>query len=312
MAKVIGGLVKQILRKAMKWNSSGKEYTYHTSVPLNQDMRIGFNELAKKTFGLDFETWYQNGYWDKNYIPHILLDHNRVVANVSVNIINTEWAGNRKCYIQLGTVMTDAAYRKKGLARFLMKRVLSEWKDKCDAVFLFANDSVLDFYPKFGFSPASEYQSEMPVHHVQGHVKKLDMSSEEDKSLLFSKYRQSNPFSALPVVNNTGLLMFYCSQSMSNHVFYIEEHDAVVIAEYEEDRLLCYDIFCSHDKNLRDILSVMAQESTAKAVFGFALKQDYPCKLMPFKEKDTTLFILDSKENIFSHNQLMFPLLSHA
>jgi hypothetical protein len=235
-----------------------------------------------------------------------------VVANVSVNIIDTVWQNQRKSYIQLGTVMTDIEYRNKGLARFLINKILEEWKDKCDAVYLFANDSVLDFYPKFGFVKAIQYQSEMPIYKAQGVVKKLDMSLPQDRELLLSKYAQSNPFSALPMIDNVGLLMFYCSQFMNNNIYYIEKYDAIVIAEYEDDSLLCFDIFCNNDKDMCDILSIMAIESTKNAVFGFTPKQAYNYKISQLNEKNTTLFVLSSKENLFAHNQLMFPLLSHA
>ena len=31
-------------------------------------LRQSFDALAKKTFGISFEDWYQNGCWDDNYI----------------------------------------------------------------------------------------------------------------------------------------------------------------------------------------------------------------------------------------------------
>jgi predicted N-acetyltransferase YhbS len=290
----------------MKCNINGKEYTYNSNIIDNEQIRISFNELAKKTFGLNFETW------GKSYIPHVLLDNKHVVANVSINIIDTIWENQKKSYIQLGTVMTDIEYRNKGLARFLINKILEEWKDKCDAIYLFANDSVLDFYPKFGFVKAIEYRSEMPICKTQGVVKKLDMSLLQDRELLLSKYAQSNPFSALPMIDNVDLLMFHCSQFMNNNVCYIEKCDAIVIAECEDDSLLCFDIFCSNDKDMSDILSIMATERTKKVVFGFTPKQAYNYKISQLNEKNTALFVLSSKENVFAYNQLMFPLLSHA
>ena len=44
-------------------------------------------DLAKKTFGIDFEGWYENGLWKEDYIPYVLIDGDTVVSNVSVNII---------------------------------------------------------------------------------------------------------------------------------------------------------------------------------------------------------------------------------
>ena len=39
-----------------------------------------------------------------------------------------------------------------------MEWILQNWSDRCDGIYLFANDTVLDFYPKFGFLPAEEAQ----------------------------------------------------------------------------------------------------------------------------------------------------------
>lgn len=132
-------------------------YTTDKDIRNNEAVRASFNKLAADTFGLSFEQWYQDGYWTDLYIPYVLLDGGRVIANVSVNIIDTQWKGQTRKYIQLGTVMTAPGYRKQGLSRFLLEEALSDWKGLCDAIYLFANDSVLDFYPKFGFVKENEY-----------------------------------------------------------------------------------------------------------------------------------------------------------
>ena len=35
----------------------------------NPGLRASFNALAGEIFGLDFEDWYQNGYWGDSYNP---------------------------------------------------------------------------------------------------------------------------------------------------------------------------------------------------------------------------------------------------
>ena len=51
----------------------------------NEQLRHSFNELAMKTFDIDFEDWYQNGYWTDRYNPRSIVIDGKVVANVSVN-----------------------------------------------------------------------------------------------------------------------------------------------------------------------------------------------------------------------------------
>ena len=130
----------------------------------NAVLRHSFNELAKKTFGLDFEDWYQNGFWNDHYNPYSIVEDNRVLANVSVNktdmILNeTKPTEQRtlKHFLQLGTVMTEESCRNRGYIRILMEQIEKDYT-KQDGIYLFANDSVLSFYPKFGFNKALEYQ----------------------------------------------------------------------------------------------------------------------------------------------------------
>jgi GNAT superfamily N-acetyltransferase len=296
----------------MKYHINGNEYDFIKDVKESQQIRKSFNLLAQNTFCINFEPWYENGYMGDDYITYVLLHGDKVVSNVSVNIINTTWNNQRKLYIQLGTVMTDKEYRGKGLSRWLIEKVLEDWQDKCEAIYLFANDRVLNFYPKFGFEKALEYQCHKIVNKKCGMVEKLDMSLTHHKKLLLDIYKFSNPFSALPVENNDGLLMFYCSQFMRENIYYIDQYKAVVVAEYEDGNLICYDIFCEGKCTIEDILCTMAQQNTKIATLGFTPKLINDFQITELQEDGTTLFVLKGKENLFKENKLMFPLLSHA
>ncbi|MGL5348183.1 MAG: GNAT family N-acetyltransferase, partial [Peptostreptococcaceae bacterium] len=105
-----------------------KKYKYVSRYRNNEELRQSFNELAKKTFGIDFEQWYKDGYWSDRYMPYSLLDKEKVVANVSISIVDILIDGNKKKYMQIGTVMVDEDYRGIGLSKVLMEKVLSEWE----------------------------------------------------------------------------------------------------------------------------------------------------------------------------------------
>lgn len=286
--------------------------TIEKNIKETKKLRDSFIELAIETFDLSFEAWYQNGYWTDKYIPYAIVDGEEIVANASVNIIDTVWDKQPKRYIQIGTVMTKMAYRNKGLSRHIMEEILRDWQDNCDAIYLFANDTVLDFYPKFGFVKETEYQCTMPIISKDGGAKKLDMSKNEDRDLLKKYYAKSNPFSALPMLNNYGLLMFYCSAFMKDCVFYCEELDAVVIAMQSNDTLICLDIYCDGNKSLFDILAAVANAQTSSAILGFTPKDISVGTINPIEGGDDTLFIFRNKDNIFAQNKVMFPSLSHA
>ncbi|WP_373076637.1 GNAT family N-acetyltransferase [Fusobacterium varium] len=275
-------------------------------------LRRSFIKLAEEVFDLSFENWYQNGFWTDKYIPYVLIENGRkVVANVSVNIIDTVWENTSKCYIQLGTVMTDPEYRNRGFSSQLIREIISEWREKCDAIYLFANSKVLNFYPKFGFIKAAEYQYSLPFSAMKREFRKLEMSNSEDNFILKKYYERSNPFSAFPMNNNYELLMFYCSSFMKEHIYYSKKYDTVCIAIKNEDILTCFDIFGSDNYSMEEIIFSIGFEGVKQVVLGFTPKE---CKnYCGTKIKnDDTLFVLNSKENLFINNKLMFPLLSHA
>ena len=109
----------------------------------DKQLRDSFNALAAQTFGLNFEGWYQNGFWGDNYDPHSLLLDGKVVSNVSVNRTDLVIGGRRYRILQLGTVMTDPAYRGRGYGRAIMEYIEKEYAD-VDGIYLFGNDGVVD------------------------------------------------------------------------------------------------------------------------------------------------------------------------
>lgn len=289
------------------------KYLFRKQIREQRQLRESFMDLAVRTFDLSFESWYRAGFWTEKYIPYIFAEKNKVVANASVNIMDTVWQGEEKRYIQIGTVMTDPAYRQQGLCRKLIEKILDDWKGKSDCVYLFANNTVLDLYPKFGFVPADEHQYELELTETTRHTAftKLNMDLSADREVLARCYQQSNPYSILPMNHNFGLLMFYCDAVMSDCIYYDKEFDMVCIAERQGDVLICCDIFGKGGLSMEEFVSRIAV-GIKKVLFGFAPKETAAGRLAKINtaENDERLFILG--ENLFSDHQIRFPVLSHA
>jgi len=292
----------------------GEKYDYAVNYKENHNIRRSFNSLTRKTYGFDFEQWYQDGYWQKNYIPYSLLDGDTMVANVSVSIMDFLVLGEKKRYIQIGTVMTHKDYRNQGLSRLLIENIISEWEYKCELIYLFANDSVLNFYPKFGFVPVKEYQcaKSITLKDISDSAIKLNMSDENDRKLLYNKCNNSLTFSKIAMQENTSLVMFYCTSFMSDNVFYIKDFDAVVIAALNKGVLYLQDVFCSQVVSLDNIINSMSNKNIKKVVLGFMPKDISSYEINLLQKEDTTLFVRTNKSNIFDNHKLMFPILSHA
>lgn len=286
-------------------------WTIEKNIRGNPILRESFMELALQTFHIDFHAWWKNGFWEEKYIPYSITDGTQVAANISVNLIDMLWNGEKKRYIQLGTVMTAPEHRGKGFSRKLMETVLDDWKEKCDAVYLFANDSVLDFYPKFGFRKADEYQVSLKCSRKTGNVHKLDMSKPQDLQILFTYYQKSNPYSRFPMVDNKGLLAFYCTGFLKENVYFLQDFDTVAVVETDGTDCICYDLFSDTKADLEKILEVLAVPETKRMILGFTPNESIGQASL-LKEDDTTLFFLDGKDDLFHQHPLMFPLLSHA
>lgn len=293
---------------------NNKEYKFICDYRNNQRIRESFNELTEKIYGFNFRKWFDNGYWDNKYIPYSLLDGDKVMTNVSVNIMDFKVLGEEKRFIQLGTVMTEERYRGKGLSKALLNKVIEEWEDKCEFIYLFANDTVLNFYPKFGFKKYNQYQCLLEgTKKVEKEiVKKLNIAESDDKNTFIRILNNKKSLAKLDNIKNTSLVMFYCIDFMKDSIYYIEEYDVVAICEYSENELLIIDVFTTKDIELEKVINTLIKDNTKKVILGFTPNDTSIFREELIKGDNDTLFIRCKKETMFEKEKLMFPLLSHA
>lgn len=292
----------------------GKEYILLTDYQEDDVLRGSFNRLAEKTFGLNFEQWYRDGYWQRRYKPYSLADGDTIVANVSVNELDFFVFGQPRKYVQLGTVMTDPAYQGLGLSRTLMEQVIDDWQGRCELIYLFANDTVLNFYPKFGFEEASEYQCSKIIDQKApaSSVRKLDMQSPEDRDLFCRAVTRSKAQSAVSMTDNLPLIMFYCTSFLKDCIYYLSEYDAAAVAEFDGPTLTLHDLFCSGSVSPDDIIAALKNDQTQRVVLGFTPLDASSYEIDRIIGGDTTLFVRPSHGGALPEGEWMFPELSHA
>jgi len=298
----------------MEYSINGKQFSYIFNYKEDKDIRDSFNTLTQKVYGFSFEKWFQDGRWKDAYIPYSLLYKNVVVANVSINLIDFDVFGQKKRYIQIGTVMTDPEFRNMGLSRFLMEKIMEAWHGRFDMLYLFANDSVLDFYPKFGFEKAIEYQLSKKLKYIQPTMsaEKIDMTDNAKRQALVERICETKIISSLAMENNIGLIMFYCTSFMKENVYYISKYDAYVVAEFHNDTLYLQDLFCEAYVELDDIFAAMATDAIKEVVLGFTPSNKNGFEECVLNEDNSTLFVLGKDVEQFRYNRIMFPVLSHA
>lgn len=278
----------------------------------NDLLRHSFNELAAKTFGLDFEDWYQNGFWSDNYIPYSLVKDGRVVANVSVNRTDMAFAGVVKHFLQLGTVMTDEAYRNQGFIREIMKQINDDYLGKADGIYLFANDSVLDFYPKFGFQQSKEYQYSREITNTGAcQFEPLLMNSPARWKLLEDAMETNIFHGRFDMIQNNGLILFYVTKYMQENVYYHGPSDTYVIADTDGKNLFLHNVFSGTLTELDQVIELFGK-GIRHVTLGFVPMDPEKYEVTEVHEEDCTLFIKGSALKIMEQERLRIPSLSHA
>ena len=294
----------------MKRADGTKDFCIEKNYRNNEVLRASFNRLAEKTFGLNFENWYRNGFWKDNYIPYSVVIDGEVVSNVSVNACNMNYKGKLVKLIQLGTIMTDDDHRGNGYARVLMEEVLKDYDGKVDGIYLFANDSVLEFYPKFGFKEAKEYQFTKDVT-ISGECTAQNVPLRDkidfDRTVEILDTKKQN--AQLYMVDNPGLYMFYLSQFMTENLFYIEECNSYAIAEVEDDTLILHAIIGAGAVD--EVIRAFGSQ-VKKVVLCFTPKDTSGLEKSELHEEDTTFFVQGKFFEDSRDDEYMMQAITHA
>jgi len=273
-------------------------------------LRASFNDLSREVFGLDFEGWYRNGFWSDCYDPYSVFIEGRTVANISVNRCDMRYDGELVRLIQLGTVMTHPDFRGRGFVRAIMEKILSEYENKVDGIYLFANDSVKDLYPKFGFYERKEYGFYKTVPQTgERTAKNVPLESKSELERAARAIGEREPSGKLHTVGNTGLYMFYLSQFMKENLFYLPECDSYVIAEPEDGLLILHAIFgdCAADR-----AAASFGRDIKKVELRFTPEEREEFETAELEDADTTLFVRGSFFEKTKSDLFRFPEISRA
>lgn len=297
-------------------------YQFSTKVRDNDTLRASFNDLTRRTFGFDFEDWYTSGHWGDWYIPHVLLDGDRVVSNVSVNLMQFDLGGVTKNYIQLGTVMTDEAYRGQGLNRQIMERILEEYAGRVDGIYLYGNDEVLDYYPRFGFQPAKEYE-----YYLRGEALRqaspyslcnVDCSIADEAEALYQTIRDYRIDACAPNQNdelymseNISLYQFWLAAGFGDQVYYLPEIGNYVVAELDGDVLFVHQVFGKTEVDIHRLAAAFGND-VREVVLGYTPVKKELFSVREHREEDCTFFIFGNDLLCIEEGRRIFPVLSHA
>lgn len=281
----------------------------------NDTFRKSYSELSHLTFGIEFEEYYQKGFWSDRYVPFSYIYQDKVIANVSVNLLDFVIQGQKRKALQIGTVMTHPDFQKRGLSTNLMNSVLAEYSDAYDFMYLFANKDVLDFYPKFGFKT---FQEHIFFMNFAGNKKqnttlrKLDIKNLRDRKFIYEFVSTRIPVSSVfSTMNTEGIFMFYSLNVFSQDIYYLANEDVIIVFRKGKEEIHLYDIVSKKEIEIEHILSNIADPSIKKIIFYFTP----PYKNLQIENQtfigSEVLFVKAFKNNKFPL-YIKHPIMSQA
>lgn len=280
---------------------------------LQPELRWKLNDLTRQTFGFSFEKWVTEGYFEGDYIPVSWLDEENIVSNVSVNRMEFLQNGEKRNYVQLGTVMTAKDRRGEGLAASLMHYVLEQWEPNCDGVYLFGNLSAVGFYEKMGFHVIDQTRYALRPELMQhnGTATFCPVAQVQRKDYL-DAVRNAVPYAALEQINRFSLQLFYTAEL--DNVFYDPELECYVVLAREGRDLMLQSIVCRRRLPMMTILTRLGHDFD-RLLLEFT-PQTGDTELFDSwqydGEDDYRLFCRGDALEQIRQQQLYFPALSHA
>lgn len=278
----------------------------------NTPLRRSLSALAEKTFGFSLEPFYEMKAWNEKYIPFSIVRDGSVAANVSINRVSMLARAHQYHPIQIGTVMTDPAFQKRGYARTLLEHVLETTCADASFIFLFANEHVLSFYPKFGFTEREEHEVVFRAEDLlSSHYscRPLNPDCAGDLSRLRRAMIAAQPVSpVVSVQDNVSLIRFYTEYTMRGNCVWLEPLNAVALVEREGDTVFLLDILSRSSINPEEAAACVCKDA-AEVVLGFM--PDLNALSIPYtlRKHDDHLFV---RGNFPLDEPFLIPFLARA
>jgi GNAT superfamily N-acetyltransferase len=282
------------------------EFTYREAFYAEPRGRDALNAFAAVSFpGLQFEPWNTLAPRENPYTPFSYFDGDRVVANVSASPMNLVIDGRDVAAVQVGTVATAPALRRRGLIRRLIARAHAHWETHAEFFYLFTGPPTVDFYRQFGYRRVTEFAftAPLPPHEPSADKgRRLDLARDEDRDLLRRLTAARAPVSRrLGVHRQNWLVLYHAATLYPDCLFYLERFDLVLIARRDGDRLDLVDVIGPRIPPLADLLPHLETANAGKILFGFTPDLWDPPGVQMQPDVDTLLmvrgpFALEGKE----------------
>jgi len=232
----------------------------------NPEYEAMFDNLIQEVFGFSFAPWLEEGLWDERYESYSIIENGVMLSNLCILKMEMIVRGEKVNAIQMGAVATRENQRGRGLSRKLMQHVLELYQSTL--IYLAANPSVADFYPKFGFKQAHFYTPEIKAEINNNQVKIV--KCEADDVEFITAIENRGCFSnELDCTNTQPTQMFHAIMEYEDDIYFLPDVDVVVIAKQEDNELFIADVIAKNPVSFEELKKFLPFNSVESVEFGF-------------------------------------------
>lgn len=259
------------------------------------DFRSEYYKFMQQIFAsIRFDEWHKAGFWTKNYKPYSIFEEGRIISNVSAAFMKIIANDSEYKAIQIGAVATLPELRNKGLSKQLLNYVLEKHEKDVDFYFLYANESVLDFYTRFGFQHVEEYTF-IDEHFERTYpysARQLIIDNENDYKLITDLVTGRLPVTRIFGAKDYGeTTMWHILNLYKNNLYYLDDKDILLIKNEDNNILHLYDVIFRNYVDSNNIVSAITSSETIDVVKYYFPPDQINYSYNKVVRDDTMLFI---------------------
>ena len=277
------------------------------------ELQEAFIDFVPQVFPeISFRRWRDRGGWDERYLAFALAEENRIVASASRQEMLLMLNGQRTRGWQLSAVGTLPEYRRRGLQQQIMARLLAHTPE-AEPMFLFANDSVLHFYPRFGFQRAREHKFQAPcvLQPSAAALRALDVADPADLALLLRIAARARPLSAdFSACDHGRIILWYASNFAWLSLRHVPEHAALIAVAQDGELLHLLDVLSAQPFELRTVLPRLLTQPITRVELGFTPHGVWPGAEPAYEYTESPLFVRGALP--LPRQPFKFPMLAQT
>ncbi len=238
--------------------------------------------------------WRDRGGWTADYEVFAIIEDGSIVGTVGRSRMHLVIEGEDRVGYQLGAVATLERHRGQGIARALMEWVIDSLDQVDQPIILFANSSVLDFYPRFGFRrlPQRRSVAAAALHPAGVQAPRCDLSNASDRARLAALCARARPARGRLTARDYYWLALWNLTCEPTTVSWVPEHDAAVAFTVENDIFIIHGVLTTRPFDLSLVVPTLITQPVMEVELLLDSEDFWPAMAHPARD--------DSKSPLFA------------